>query len=72
MNATKFLSAHNKVVRRNGNVWKIISLMIGKFLLVSAEVVVGPDKGTMIPNLQKSRSAIAKELKASIELGLVS
>lgn len=62
---------HNKIVRNNGQVYRIIVARLGKTELVDAECTLGPDRGQVI-NLKKSRSTVAGELRAAIGMGLVS
>ncbi len=71
MTASKYYSAHGKVVRRLGNTWKIIAHGLGESLLVQAEAIVGPDKGKLL-DLKASRSNVAREIRDAVELGLVS
>lgn len=63
---------HNgKIVRNNGQVYKIISCRLGKATLVDAECIYGPDKG-QVYNLRKSKATVAVELRSALKLGLVS
>jgi hypothetical protein len=62
---------HNKVVRNNGQTYRIIAFKLGKAVLVDAECVFGPDKG-QVYNLRKSKTNVAAAIRQSLKLNLVS
>lgn len=69
MNAT--INHNGKVIHHNNSFYKIIVAALGKMVLVDAECVDGPDKGTIL-NLKKSRTPLAAVLRQRINLNLVS
>ena len=62
---------HNKIVRNNGQVYRIIVARLGKSELVDAECTYGSDRGQVL-NLKKSRSVVAGEIRSALGMGLVS
>lgn len=70
MNAS-VVNHHNKIVRIDGAVWRVIACRLGKTFLIDAECVFGPERGTVV-NLKKSRSPLASRLRGALDLNLVS
>jgi len=63
---------NNKIIRTDGNIYRIIQVRLGGKLLTSVECIAGPEKGQEILNLNAARSRRAKIIKNAIKLGLVS
>lgn len=73
MKIKDYLNFHNKIVRINGHVYRIIAQTLGKAVLVSAECVVSADgtQGQLI-DLVKSRTSLSANIRRCIGLNLVS
>jgi hypothetical protein len=63
---------NNKIVRTDGNIYRIIQATLGRKVLTSVECIFGPEKGQEILNLNTARSRRARIIKNAIKLGLVS
>lgn len=70
MKTNEYLRFNGKIIRHEGNLFKITSTTLGKKVLVDCDVVVGPAKGTSI-NLVSSRSNLAKILRDMLGMNLV-
>jgi hypothetical protein len=66
------MNMHNKIVRTDGNIYRIIQATLGRKVLTSVECYSGPETGQEILNLNAARSRRAKIIKNAIKLGLVS
>lgn len=71
MNTT---SLHGKLVRHSGSVYRLSAYQFGRAQLVSAEGIVGPEKGVVydLRCANPDRNKTATYLKNAIKLGLVS
>lgn len=63
----KLIKANGKHIRRNGIVYRIISMRLGSLTLADAEPLTG--KADRI-NLVRTRSTLGMELRNLVELGL--
>ena len=73
MKLIDYLNFHNKIVRHNGHVYRIIAQTLGKAVLVNAECVYASDgtKGYLI-DLVKSRTPLSADIRHCIGMNLVS
>lgn len=65
------LNHNGKIVRLDGNIFRIIAQKLGKRVLVDAECIFGAAKGTVV-NLRDSRAKVALAIRKAINLNLVS
>jgi len=63
---------NNKIARIEGNIYRLTSATLGNRVLLSAECVMGKEKGKTLWNLNGSREPRANQIRNLIKLGLVS
>jgi hypothetical protein len=66
------INVHNRIVRTEGNIYRLIAATVGGNLLVSAECTLGPEKGQSILQLNNARSPRANNIRNLIRMGLIS